>query len=50
MSEKAPFAAKERLIEDSVKFEDVELDIDLAEDRYLCYYVVTLTWNARAAQ
>ena len=50
VSEKAPFAAKERLIKDGVKFEDVELDKVLAEDKYLCYYVVTLTWNARAAQ
>ena len=50
MSEKAPFAAKERLIKDGVKFEDAELDTDLAEDQYLCYYVVTLTWNARAAK
>lgn len=43
MSEKAPFAAMERLIKDGVKFEDVKLDTDLAEGQYLCYYVVKLT-------
>ncbi|KAL2050533.1 hypothetical protein ABVK25_009202 [Lepraria finkii] len=43
MSEKTPFAAKERLSKDGVKFEDVKLDTDLAEGQYLCYYIVTLT-------
>ena len=43
MSETTPFAAKERLIKDGVKFEDVKLDTDLAEGQYLCYYIVTLT-------
>ncbi|KAL2047036.1 hypothetical protein N7G274_001054 [Stereocaulon virgatum] len=50
ISEKHPFAAKERLVKGGVIFEDMELDPDIAEDQYLCYYVVTLTWNARAIQ
>ena len=48
-SDKTPFAAKERLIEQGVKFENDVLEPGLAESQYLAYYVVKLTWFARAA-
>lgn len=48
-SDKTPFAAKERLIEQGVKFKNDVLEPGLAESEYLAYYVVKLTWFARAA-
>ena len=48
-SENSPFAAKERLIEQGVKFEHDLLEPGLPENQYLAYYVVKLTWFARPA-
>ena len=48
-SDKTPFAAKERLIKQGVKFENDNLVPGLAESHYLTYYVVKLTWFARPA-
>ena len=48
-SDKTPFTAKERLIKQGVKFENDVLEPGLAESEYLAYYVVKLTWFARAA-
>ena len=48
-SDRTPFAAKERLIKEGVKFENDFLEPGLAEDQYLAYYVVKLTWFARPA-
>ena len=48
-SDKTPFAAKERLIKQGVKFENDFLEPGLAESQYLAYYVVKLTWFARPA-
>ncbi len=48
-SDKFPFAAKERLIKEGVEFENDFLEPGLAEDQYLAYYVVKLTWFASPA-
>ena len=48
-SDPTPFAAKERLIKQGVKFENDFLEPGLAESQYLAYYVVKLTWFARPA-
>ena len=48
-SDKTPFAAKERLINQGVNFENDFLEPGLAESQYLAYYVVKLTWFARPA-
>ena len=57
MSEKERSKAEKRLLKQGVRFVDEEFERedaggphDFDEAKYLCYYVVTLTWYARAAK